>query len=174
MPATEFGTSPLGEKKVVTLVRLAIRKHPSFWKMPRRLVTPYFSYFLVRYYKYSLKLCDKKELSPEQSLSFEQIFGHIFRSTYQILKIIDEQFDDDQKSKKRYVNLLRAQMSESEFIFFALSALTKDGQKSWARSIKLNFFEDRLQNLDWTKELAKSFAVNDASLKQAEKILKDE
>ena len=158
------------------------------FKFPDPGVLKLFAAFCVRYYRKDLRITSpaKTVEFTNTLLSYEQVFGHLFRSTYQILKIIEEQFDTDalskdqlrydeyHKLKRRYVNLLRAQMSESEFVFFALSALTKDGKKSWARSIQLNFFEDRLQNLQWTQKLAESFAVSKENLDEAKQILKDE
>jgi Putative phage abortive infection protein len=146
------------------------------FKFPDDVALHFFAAFCMRYYKTDLKNKDEDVIFPLSfgTLSFEQIFGHIFRSTYQILKIVDEQFENDSRIKRRYVDLLRAQMSESEFVFFALSALTKDGKKSWARSIQLDFFEDRLQNLPWTLKLAESFAVNKENLDQAKQLLEGE
>jgi Putative phage abortive infection protein len=143
-------------------------------KVPHDSAVPQLSYFFTQYYNTRLFHDGNLLLSPHRNVNFEQIFGHIFRSTYQILKIIDEQFLNDNKSKKRYVNLLRAQMSESEFVFFALSALTNDGKKSWARSVRLNFFEDRLQNMPWTQKLSESFVATDENKNEAETILKGE
>jgi hypothetical protein len=65
-------------------------------------------------------------------------------------------------------------MSESEFIFFALSALTKEGKKSWARSVRLNFFEGRLQNSGWTKSLITVFKPSDENIDIANRILKED
>lgn len=163
-------------------------KKPLF-KIPHKDTERFVVTFCVRFYRIAMP---EKKVNNEiktfflrdEYLSFEQVFGHLFRSTYQILKILEEHFyiphankdsaqhKEHEKLKRRYVNLLRAQMSESEFVFFALSALTKDGKKSWARSIQLNFFEDRLQNLPWTLKLAESFVINKENLDQAKQILK--
>lgn len=155
-------------------IKSALQTHERCKRMPHDDAVVKFCYFFTRYYNTPLSYEGQQLLSPPAGLSFEQIFGHIFRSTYQILKIVDEQFADDHVSKKRYVNLLRAQMSESEFLFFALSSLTKDGQKSWARSIRLNFFEGRLQNLQWTQNLAESFIATDENVNEANTILENE
>jgi Putative phage abortive infection protein len=149
----------------------------SVWRLPPQMAIPMLSYFCVRYYKRSLFVTSTLDLKPERDeLSFENIFGHIFRSTYQILKLIDEQFSksDDKKIARRYVNLLRAQMSESEFVFFALSALTKEGKKSWARSVRLGFFEGRLQNSNWTQSLITVFKPSDENIIAANLILKED
>jgi Putative phage abortive infection protein len=165
-------------------------KKPLF-KIPHKDTERFVVTFCVRFYRIAMpEQKVKNEIKTfflrDEYLSFEQVFGHLFRSTYQILKIVEErfhvsdenineaQYKEYPKLKRRYVNLLRAQMSESEFVFFALSALTKDGEKSWARSIQLDFFEDRLQNLPWTQKLAESFAVNEVSLSEAKQILRDE
>jgi Putative phage abortive infection protein len=156
------------------LVSSALASADQVKKVPHESAIPQFSYFFTQYYNTPLLGDGGLLLSPQSGLSFEQIFGHIFRLTHQVLKIIDEEFIDAPVLKKRYVDLLRAQMSESEFIFFALFALTSEGEKSWAMSIQLNFFKDRLKNMDWTKMLAKSFAVNEQSLEEAKKILTSE
>jgi hypothetical protein len=158
----------------LVLVRTALASTDQVKKVPHESAIKQFSYFFTQYYSTRLPSAAGLLLSPRPGLSFEQIFGHIFRSTYQILRIIDEEFIDAPVLKKRYVDLLRAQMSESEFIFFALFALTSEGEKSWAMSIQLKFFKDCLENMDWTKMLAKSFAVNEQSLEEAKKILTSE
>ncbi len=76
--------------------------------------------------------------------SLEDLLGHIFRSTYQVLKFAHGCPSFTKNKKLDLVNYLRAQMSESEFIVFGLSALTPVGKKSRAVSIAFNFFEDRL------------------------------
>jgi Putative phage abortive infection protein len=155
----------------------ALVKTFDVWRLPPDGVIPMLSYFCVRYYKRPLPITITFGISPQHNeLSFENIFGHIFRSTYQILKLIDEQFSkpDDRKTARRYVNLLRAQMSESEFIFFALSALTKDGEKSWARSVRLDFFENRLQNTAWTEALSTVFQPSEENTNKANLILKED
>jgi Putative phage abortive infection protein len=163
------------EQNGVALVRDALAAEvKKVRKVPHESAIAQFSYFFTQYYSTPLQSAAGLLLSPRPSLSFEQIFGHIFRLTYQVLEIIDEEFTDTPVLKKRYVDLLRAQMSESEFVFFALFALTSEGEKSWAMSIQLNFFKDRLKNMDWTKMLAKSFAVNEQSLEEAKKILTSE
>jgi hypothetical protein len=147
--------------------------YPVF-KLPPESALAFFAAFCVRYYQKVLDISGYQIHHHEKFLSYEQIFGHIFRSTYQILKLVDEKFSDNPALAKRYVNLLRAQMSESEFIFFSLSAITKDGEKSWARSVRLNFFEGRLNNLKWTKDLVALFEQNDESLREASEILEKE
>jgi Putative phage abortive infection protein len=147
------------------------------WRVPPDAVIPMLSYFCVRYYKKSLHITSTFSVKTESDkLSFENIFGYIFRSTYQILKLIDQQFSKtkDRKTARRYVNLLRAQMSESEFVFFALSALTKDGKKSWAISVRLDFFEGRLQNSPWTEALSTVFKPSRENISVADQILKED
>lgn len=145
------------------------------WKFPIDWPLPRMAYFCTNYYQKKLTITDNL-IVENSSKAFENLFGHIFRSTYQILKLIDEQFCEpaDKKIARRYVNLLRAQMSESEFVFFALSALTLDGQKSWARSVRLNFFEDRLQNSSWTKSLSTVFEAAPKNIEIANQILKED
>jgi Putative phage abortive infection protein len=155
----------------------ALKNTFNVWKLPPDSAISMLSYFCIRYYKKPLCISNTFNLKPKSDeLSFENIFGHIFRSTYQILKLIDEQFSksEDKKIARRYVNLLRAQMSESEFVFFALSALTKEGKKSWARSVRLNFFEGRLQNSDWTQSLITVFKPSDENINAANLILKED
>ncbi len=155
----------------------ALRNTFEVWKLPPDSALSILAYFCVRYYEKPLSITNTFSLKPNGGeLSFESIFGHIFRSTYQILKLIDEQFPkpEDKKIARRYVNLLRAQMSENEFVFFALSALTKEGKKSWARSIRLDFFQDRLQNSVWTKSLSTVFEASETNIKEATQILKED
>ena len=145
------------------------------WRFPENETLSRMAYFCTNYYQNELVITSNLIIRNERK-AFENLFGHIFRSTYQILKLIDEQFPEpaDKKKARRYVNLLRAQMSESEFVFFALSALTLDGQKSWARSVRLNFFENRLQNSDWTRSLRTVFEATSENIEKANAILKDD
>lgn len=165
----------LEQLEIDRALRALLNRDFNVWKFPANAPLARMSYFCVQYYKKQLSVAPNLSIKYEMVDSFENIFGHIFRSTYQILKLIDdEKFSkhEDKKAARRYVNLLRAQMSESEFVFFALSALTLDGQKSWARSVRLNFFEDRLQNLDWTKSLSGAFETTLENIEEANKILK--
>ena len=145
------------------------------WRLPIDWPLSRMAYFCTNYYQKELAITSNL-IIENNSKAFENLFGHIFRFTYQILKLIDEQFREpaDKKRARRYVNLLRAQMSESEFVFFALSALTLDGQKSWARSVRLNFFEDRLQNSDWTKLLGTVFEATPQNIEKANTILRED
>lgn len=92
--------------------------------------------------------------------SIEELLGHIFRSTYQVLKFVYYSDFDDNK-KRDLVNYLRAQMSETEFAAFALTALTNIGVKSRAVSIAFHLYEKRLLSTPWAKPLAKYFDPND-------------
>lgn len=104
-------------------------------------------------------LMSAEEESPFKN-SLEASFGHIFRSIYQTLKFIyrldPEMFTD--KIKLDLVNYLRAQMSEDEFVLFALSALTEVGAKSRAIAIAFDFFQKRMTNSDeWAETMRKLF-----------------
>lgn len=166
-------------------VRTGLQNNFQLFKFPTDIVMPELSYFCVNFYAKSIQITNDlgNRTNPVTldygSISFENKFGHVFRSTYQILKLIDQKFpeprDTENKKKvRRYVNLLRAQMSESEFVFFALSALTKEGKKSWARSVRLDFFQGRLQNSDWTKSLSIVFEATPENIEEANQILKDD
>jgi hypothetical protein len=159
---------------IVDLVKGALGTNYPVFKLPPDSALAFFGAFCVKYYQKELAVPGYQIHHAGIFLSYEQIFGHIFRSTYQILKLIDEEFSDKPALAKRYVNLLRAQMSESEFTFFSLSAITKDGEKSWARSVRLNFFEDRLENINWTKNLVSLFERSEENLKEASKLLEKE
>lgn len=107
-------------------------------------------------------LMDVEKESPFKN-SLEASFGHIFRSIYQTLKFIyhldSEMFSD--KIKLDLVNYLRAQMSEDEFVLFALSALTEVGSKSRAIAIAFDFFQKRMTNSDkWAETMRKLFVPN--------------
>jgi Putative phage abortive infection protein len=166
------------EHTLISQLPIEIASQYAAFKTPGAHAIGAFASFCARYYSKDLYVPGFRAGYDPKELSFEQIFGHIFRSTYQILKLVDTEFDSNENSdnpqiKSRYVNLLRAQMSESEFIFFALSAITKDGKKSWARSVRLNFFEGRLQNTEWTRELRTLFDQTEGNLLEAEMILKE-
>jgi hypothetical protein len=96
--------------------------------------------------------------------SLESAFGHIFRSVYQTLKFIyhlDDRFFDA-REKLDLVNYLRAQMSEDEFILYALSALTHVGTKSRAIAIAFDFFQKRMTySEDWAESLRTHFEATD-------------
>ena len=165
----------LGDSEINQKLNQELKDTFNVWKFPTDWPLQRIAYFCVQYYKKNLVITQSFEVAYGGLNSLENIFGHIFRSTYQILKLIDEQFPKPQDKKKaqRYVNLLRAHMSESEFVFFALSAVTKEGKKSWARSVRLNFFQDRLQNSDWTKSLSTVFEASVVNIKEANEILKE-
>lgn len=94
--------------------------------------------------------------------SIEELLGHIFRSTYQVLKFAyRSEFSGDKK--KDLVNYLRAQMSEAEFAAFALTALTSIGAKSRAASIAFDLYEKRLLSTPWARPLALYFDSTDWS-----------
>jgi hypothetical protein len=78
------------------------------------------------------------------SAPLEVVLGHLFRSTYQVLKFARDAKGLDDKTRVDLANYLRAQMSESEFALFALTALTKIGEKSRAASVAFDLFENRL------------------------------
>ena len=116
-------------------------------------------WFACWYQGDSCGLMDVEKESPFKN-SLEASFGHIFRSIYQTLKFIyhldSEMFSD--KIKLDLVNYLRAQMSEDEFVLFALSALTEVGSKSRAIAIAFDFFQKRMTNSDeWAETMRKLF-----------------
>jgi Putative phage abortive infection protein len=96
-----------------------------------------------------------------QLLKLEAKLGHVFRATYQVLKFVHECNDLNNSEKIDFANYLRAQMSESEFALFALTALTSIGEKSRAISIAFDFYEDRLYSIPWARDLTTLF---DASI----------
>jgi hypothetical protein len=99
--------------------------------------------------------------------SLEELFGHIFRSTYQVLKFAHGCKSFSRTKKLDLVNYLRAQMSESEFLVFGLSALTVVGKKSRAASISFDLFEDRLRAThSWTR--AMRYFFNPAEVENSE------
>lgn len=88
--------------------------------------------------------------------SIEELLGHIFRSTYQVLKFVHRS-DFSKEKKKDLINYLRAQMSEAEFATFALTALTAIGSKSRGAAIAFNLYEKRLLSSSWARPLASYF-----------------
>lgn len=97
-------------------------------------------------------------LEEEHELdNLEELLGHIFRSTYQILKFIYTSPSFDRAKKEDLVNYLRAQMSEVEFLAFALTGCTSIGVKSRALAISLNLYERRLHSIYWATGLRDLF-----------------
>lgn len=104
---------------------------------------------------YNGRASDPNDLNQEIALkkfhacfeirSLEELFGHIFRSTYQVMKFVHSCESFSESKKTDLINYLRAQMGESEFVVFGLSALTKIGAKSRAESIFFDLFENRLE-----------------------------
>lgn len=91
--------------------------------------------------------------------SLEELLGHIFRSTYQVLKFAHACGSFPARKKVDLINYLRAQMSEPEFVVFGLSALTPVGKKSRAVSIAFDLFEDRLRgSYNWTRAMRYFFS----------------
>jgi hypothetical protein len=65
----------------------ALKNTFNVWRLPPDSAISMLSYFCIRYYKKPLSISNTFNLKPKSDeLSFENIFGHIFRSTYQILK----------------------------------------------------------------------------------------
>lgn len=97
-------------------------------------------------------------LEEEHELdNLEELLGHIFRSTYQILKFVYNSPSFDRAKKEDLVNYLRAQMSEVEFLAFALTGCTSIGVKSRALAISLNLYERRLHSIHWATSLRSLF-----------------
>lgn len=96
----------------------------------------------------------------------ESELGHIFRATYQVLKFAYECPDFSEKEKQDLANYLRAQMSEDEFVLFALTALTSIGKKSRAIAIVFDLYEDRLYSVPWATKLRPLFARSDQKNKE--------
>ena len=89
--------------------------------------------------------------------NLENEFGHVFRATYQVLKFVYECGDFDTPKKLALSNYLRAQMSETEFALYALTALTSIGRKSRAICIAFDFYQNRLLSTPWAKGLPELF-----------------
>lgn len=107
------------------------------------------------------------ESDKDNSLDhLESELGHVFRATYQVLKFAYECPDFSEKEKQDLANYLRAQMSEDEFVLFALTALTSIGKKSRAIAIAFDLYEDRLYSVPWATELRHLFARVDPKNKE--------
>lgn len=96
--------------------------------------------------------------------ALEMSFGHIFRSIFQILKFAYQADGLCASERHDLVNYLRAQMSEDEFVLFALSSLTKIGQKSRGISIAFNFFENRMNTIEWAKPMQRLLSSSKENL----------
>lgn len=96
-------------------------------------------------------------VGESQWANLEAVLGHVFRATYQVLKFVYENTDFTDSEKKNLANYLRAQMSEGEFALFALTALTKIGQKSRAASVAFHLYEGRLYSIPWARGLSALF-----------------
>jgi hypothetical protein len=96
--------------------------------------------------------------------ALEMSFGHVFRSVFQILKFAANAPGLTVSEKRDLVNYLRAQMSEDEFVLYALSSLTHIGEKSRALSIIFDFFENRMQTLEWARPMLDLLNQREANL----------
>lgn len=75
---------------------------------------------------------DQEEFSPDPVLTYDSFYkkyghelGHYFRLLYNIFKFIDESSVDD---KRRYSNIVRAQMSDLEAAMLFYNSLTTRGE----------------------------------------------
>ncbi|OYT93362.1 MAG: hypothetical protein CFE43_03705 [Burkholderiales bacterium PBB3] len=100
--------------------------------------------------------------------ALEMSFGHIFRSIFQILKFAAHAPGLTVAERRDLVNYLRAQMSEDEFVLYALSSLTQIGEKSRAVSIVFDFFENRMQTLKWASPMLDLLSQTDKNLEFAQ------
>jgi hypothetical protein len=85
----------------------------------------------------------------------ENLIGHYYRNLYRIIRLIqDETFDIDEenneKEKKKYRGILRAQLSSFELmmIFYNVT-YSKKGEKFKTYLINTNFFDDHLIQSDF-------------------------
>ncbi|MBP2243877.1 putative phage abortive infection protein [Paenibacillus xylanexedens] len=85
----------------------------------------------------------------------ENLIGHYYRNLYRIIRLIqDETFDIDEKNnekeKKKYRGILRAQLSSFELmmIFYNVT-YSKKGEKFKTYLINTNFFDDHLIQSDF-------------------------
>ena len=64
-------------------------------------------------------------------LEFQPYVGHYFRHLYNVVKFVDDQrdFPKEFKKKKRYTNLIRAQLSSDELGLLFYNCLSKRGAK---------------------------------------------
>lgn len=99
--------------------------------------------------------------------ALEMSFGHIFRSIFQILKFAYQADGLSASERHDLVNYLRAQMSEDEFVLFALSSLTKIGEKSRGISIAFDFFENRMNTIEWAKPMQRLLSSSNENLEFA-------
>ncbi|MEK4110708.1 putative membrane protein [Paenibacillus sp. DS2363] len=85
----------------------------------------------------------------------ENLIGHYYRNLYRIIRLIqDETFDLDEekneKEKKKYRGILRAQLSSFELMMiFYNVAYSKKGEKFKTYLINTNFFDDHLIQSDF-------------------------
>lgn len=132
------------------------------WDVSGRLndsVKPFVATFAYRYtgraWSLSLKAHQAEHIAWP---TYEPELGHVFRATYQLLKFIHKQPLFSRQDKEDFTNYLRAQMSEDEFVLFALTGLTSIGKRSRAAAIATKLFEDRLQSTNWAIDMRELFA----------------
>ena len=106
--------------------------------------------------------CDSAGLEDQYfPFALESSFGHVFRSTYQILKFVHDADELNGKERHDLVDHLRSQMSEDEFVLFALVSLMEIGREAKSVSIAFNFFNRRMNWLKWAKPMQESLKSKD-------------
>lgn len=103
-------------------------------------------------------------------MSLEMSFGHVFRSVFQTLKYAHSAPGLNARERQDLVNYLRAQMTEDEFVLYALSSLTSIGEKSRAISIVFDFFENRMNTVDWASPMQRLLSSSTENLEFARKL----
>lgn len=103
-------------------------------------------------------------------MSLEMSFGHVFRSIFQTLKFAYSAPGLNARERQDLVNYLRAQMTEDEFVLYALSSLTAIGEKSRAISIVFDFFENRMNTVDWASPMQRLLSGNTENIEFARKL----
>lgn len=131
------------------------------WQVPPNapdVAKPYIAAFAFRYSGEAHSPALQEHLGYYGALpNYEPELGHVFRATYQILKFIRRHDEFSAAEKEDMANYLRAQMSEDDFLFFGLTAVTKIGIKSRAAAISLDFYQKRLQSIPWARDMLDLF-----------------
>lgn len=97
------------------------------------------SYYLNNSYSYD-EVFDKMNVIYNDSYV---VFGHFFRNTHRVVKLINEFYQDSPKEQKQFLGILRSQFSEDILLILYYNCVyTKKGLGLGRQLIKSDFFGD--------------------------------
>jgi Putative phage abortive infection protein len=108
---------------------------------------------------------------PGDNASLESRLGHYFRSVYSLIRTIQSSPSFDDRQKSDLTDILRAQLTEQEFVVLALNGSIGPGRKFRARAILCDFFRSRLRSDALGQLLLPAFESTDENVAWASAVI---